>query len=67
MQPAIDDANRRRQNILAFEKRFVTRTFSFRLLTTVLGMIYVNAFNMHKYFVRGTAQAAADEDEGTAG
>eukprot|EP00965_Chrysotila_dentata_P153353 5069053-Pleurochrysis_carterae.AAC.1 len=67
MQSAIDDANRRRQNILAFEERFVTRTFPFRLLTTVLGMIYMNAFNMHKYFVKGTARAAADEDEGTAG
>eukprot|EP00965_Chrysotila_dentata_P258231 6213150-Pleurochrysis_carterae.AAC.2 len=45
VQPAIDDANRRLQNIIAFEKRFVTH--SFRPLTTVIGSrIYINAYNI---------------------
>eukprot|EP00965_Chrysotila_dentata_P038743 1287172-Pleurochrysis_carterae.AAC.1 len=38
MQPAIEDANRRRQNILAFEKRFITHAFPFCLLTTMIGV-----------------------------
>eukprot|EP00965_Chrysotila_dentata_P078989 2604960-Pleurochrysis_carterae.AAC.2 len=60
MQPAIDDANCRRQNILAFEKRFVTRTFSFCLLTTVISMSYANAFKTHTFFV--LVRAADGED-----
>eukprot|EP00965_Chrysotila_dentata_P102541 3385218-Pleurochrysis_carterae.AAC.7 len=50
MQPAIADASRHPQKIFAFEYRFVTSSFPFCLLTTVLGMVYFNAYNLHKYF-----------------
>eukprot|EP00965_Chrysotila_dentata_P125430 4147132-Pleurochrysis_carterae.AAC.1 len=36
---------------MANEERFVTHNFTFRLFTTVLGMIFVNAFNMFNYFL----------------
>ena len=32
------------------EKRFVTNNFSFRLATTLIGMVFANAFFAHRYF-----------------
>ena len=49
-QPCIDRHNRYRQHILAMEKRFVTSNFSFRLATTLMGMLFTNAFFAHRTF-----------------
>lgn len=50
-QPKIDKNNRFRQDILAIEERFVTKSFPFRMLTTVLGMTFANAYEWYCYFV----------------
>ena len=44
-QPAIDAANRQRQEQLAMEKRFVTKSWEVRFQTTVLSIVAVNVFN----------------------
>ena len=49
-QPCIDRHNRYRQAILAMEKRFITNNFSFRLATTLMGMLFTNTFFAHRYF-----------------
>ena len=49
-QPKIDKNNRFRQHILGIEERFVTQSFPFRLLTTVLGITFANAFEWYSYF-----------------
>lgn len=48
-QPKIDKHNRLRQQILAMEKRFVTESFPFRLFTTVLGIMFVDAYYIYLY------------------
>mmetsp|Transcript_49491 Transcript_49491/g.123045 ORF Transcript_49491/g.123045 Transcript_49491/m.123045 type:complete len:729 (+) Transcript_49491:264-2450(+) len=48
-QPKIDRHNRLRQRELAMEKRFVTESFPFRLFTTVLGMVFVDAYYLYLY------------------
>jgi hypothetical protein len=40
--PLIDEHNKQRQNLLALEKRWPTRVFCFRLLTSILGMAVVD-------------------------
>mmetsp|Transcript_30289 Transcript_30289/g.73683 ORF Transcript_30289/g.73683 Transcript_30289/m.73683 type:complete len:454 (+) Transcript_30289:467-1828(+) len=50
-QPQIDSNNRYRQNILAIEERFTTKSFPFRLLTTIFGITLVNAYEWYRYFV----------------
>ena len=54
-QPHIDNNNRWRQHTLALEKMFVTKSFPFRLNTTVFGITVANAFSMYKYFVNASA------------
>lgn len=49
-QPCTDSGNRNRQHMLAMEKRFVTRCFPFRFLTFMLGLTFVNAEALCKYF-----------------
>lgn len=49
-QPATDAGNRNRQHMLAMEKRFVTRSFPFRFFTFMLGLTFVNAVAICKYF-----------------
>ena len=51
MQPVIDKQNRWRQRELGMEKYFVTQNFSFRLLTTILGMTLGNAHAAYNRFV----------------
>ena len=51
-QPKIDKNNRFRQDILAIEERFVTKSFPFRMFTTVLGITFANAFEWYGYFVQ---------------
>ena len=53
-QPKIDSNNRYRQNILAIEERFVTRSFPFRMLTTTLGITFANAYEWFCYFINKT-------------
>lgn len=43
-QPSIDMTNKKRQYVLALEKRFRTESFPFRLFCTILGTCVVNAF-----------------------
>lgn len=43
-QPAIDAANCARQDQLALEKRFLTKSWHVRLQTSVLGIFFVNVF-----------------------
>ena len=43
----IDVHNHRRQGILALERKISTRSWSFRLISTVLGMIMVDAYMMY--------------------
>lgn len=51
-QPHIDKNNRFRQFELAIEERFRTRSFPYRLFTTVIaGMSIANAFVAYKYHV----------------
>ena len=50
-QPKIDKNNRFRQDILAIEERFVTRSFPFRVLTSILGITFANSFEWFNYFV----------------
>jgi hypothetical protein len=54
LQPVIDKQNYWRQRELAMEKRFVTKNFSFRLLTTILGMTFGNAHAAFERFVDKT-------------
>ena len=54
MQPVIDKQNRWRQRELAMEKYFVTQSFPFRLLTTIVGMTLGNAYAAFKRFVDKT-------------
>ena len=49
-QPKIDRNNRFRQDILAIEERFVTRSFPFRMLTSLVGMTFANSFDWFNYF-----------------
>lgn len=49
-QPATDCGNRNRQHLLAMEKRFVSRSFPFRFFTFMLGLTFVNAEALIKYF-----------------
>lgn len=56
-QPTIDNNNRMRQSILAFEERFVTKSFPFRTLTTVLGIVFANAYGFYQKFISGTQYA----------
>ena len=51
MQPKIDKNNRFRQDILGIEERFVTKSFPFRMLTTVIGITFANAFEWFNYFI----------------
>jgi len=44
-QPAIDQANRARQDQLALEKMFLTKSWSTRFQTTIFGIQAVNIFN----------------------
>ena len=53
-QPKIDKNNRFRQDILAIEERFVTKSFPFRMLTTVLGITFANTFEWYNYFIDPT-------------
>ena len=48
-QPKIDMNNKKRQFELAIERRFRTRSFPFRLFTTVLGTCFVDAYYAHNY------------------
>ena len=50
-QPKIDKNNRFRQDILAIEQRFVTKSFPFRVLTSVLGITFANAYEWFNYFI----------------
>ena len=59
MQPKIDKNNRFRQNILAIEERFVTQSFPFRLLTTIIGITFANAMEWYGYFI---ASKTYDDD-----
>ena len=49
-QPCIDRHNRYRQFILGMEKRLITCNFSVRLATTLMGMLFTNAFFAHRHF-----------------
>ena len=49
-QPCIDRHNRYRQAMLAMEKRMITNNFSLRLATTLMGMLFTNAFFAHRHF-----------------
>lgn len=49
-QPCIDRHNRYRQFILGMEKRLITNNFSLRLATTLMGMLFTNAFFAHRHF-----------------
>eukprot|EP00966_Prymnesium_polylepis_P224992 5203827-Prymnesium_polylepis.1 len=44
IQPIINKGNRWRQRILAIEMRFPTQSYPFRQLTTLVGVIFVNAY-----------------------
>lgn len=57
-QPKIDKNNRFRQDILAIEERFVTRSFPFRMQTTVLGITLANAFEWFNYFINNKRYAS---------
>ena len=46
-QPQHDRHNNARQQELAMEDRFPTRSFPFRFFTTVLGIIFVNTQRLH--------------------
>lgn len=48
-QPKIDRHNKKRQFELAFERRFKTSSFPFRLFSTILGMTICDAFYLHNY------------------
>ena len=50
-QPKIDTNNRYRQNILAIEERFVTHSWPFHALTTLIGIITANAYEWYGYFI----------------
>ena len=50
-QPKIDKNNRFRQDILAIEERFVTKSFPFRVFTSVLGITFANAYEWFNYFI----------------
>lgn len=53
-QPHIDKHNRWRQYELAIEERFRTRSFPFRLFTTVIaGMSLANAWALYQYHING--------------
>lgn len=56
-QPKIDKNNRFRQDILAIEERFVTKSFPFRMLTTIIGITFANAFEWFNYFIDKTKYA----------
>jgi hypothetical protein len=47
--PLIDEHNKQRQNLLALEKRWPTRDFWYRLLTTLLGMAVVDFHRCYRY------------------
>ena len=49
-QPKIDGNNRYRQNILAIEKAIHTDAWPMRILTSLWGMEYVDAFRINTYF-----------------
>ena len=49
-QPGVDRHNRYRQRLLAMEKRMVTNSFAFRYFTTLLGMVFTNAFFLRRFF-----------------
>lgn len=48
-QPKIDRANKKRQFELAFERRFRTQSFPFRLFSSILGITICDAFYLHNY------------------
>eukprot|EP00965_Chrysotila_dentata_P193802 6175974-Pleurochrysis_carterae.AAC.1 len=50
-QPKIYKLNRYKQEFLAIEERYVTHSFPFRFLTTLLGITFANAYEWFKYFV----------------
>lgn len=52
-QPATDSGNCKRQHMLAMEKRFVSRSFPFRFFSFMLGLTFVNAEAICKYFHHG--------------
>ena len=49
LQPKIDMANKRRQFVLAIERRFRTSSNPFRLFCTVLGMSITDTYDLHVY------------------
>ena len=49
-QPKIDANNRYRQDMLAIEKAIHTDAFPMRILTTIWGMEFVDAFRVNTYF-----------------
>lgn len=52
IQPIIDKGNRWRQRILAIEERFPTHSYPFRQLTTLVGVIFVNAYRIYERFIK---------------
>jgi hypothetical protein len=47
--PLIDEHNKQRQSLLALEKRWLTKDYWFRLLTTLLGMAVVDLHRCFRY------------------